>query len=184
MFAWFLVAVLLAAVLWALTSDSSSAERIQELIGWKHDQTILDASFTVGPHSFRYYKFSSAESSTNAALVGHFTSAAEAADRKDKGQPAEKESDNNVEVFVLTDSAFVIWQNGYSASMIYESGRATEGTVRADIPAGPGIYYLVFSNKSDPKTPKTVHAKVLLRYKSWSSNWFRRVKDWFGFGED
>jgi hypothetical protein len=48
--------------------------------------------------------------------------------------------------------------------------------VQADVPAGAGIYYLVFSNKSAPKTAKSVHANVLLRYKSWLPEWFRRMK--------
>jgi len=54
-----------------------------------------------------------------------------------------------------------------------------------DVPAGAGIYYLIFSNKAAPKTSKAVHATVLLRYKSWLPDWFRmmkgRVLDWIGF---
>ena len=92
--------------------------------------------------------------------------------------------DNGIEVYVLTDSAFTVWQNGYATSSIYESGKVAEGTVQAEIPAGAGIYYLVFSNKSAPKTPKSIHATVLLRYKSWLPDWFRRMKgrfwDWVG----
>ena len=69
--------------------------------------------------------------------------------------------DNNIEVSVLTDSAFTVWQNGYATSSIYESGKVAEGNVQAEVPAGAGIYYLVFSNKSAPKTAKAVHATVV-----------------------
>jgi hypothetical protein len=92
--------------------------------------------------------------------------------------------DNNIEVYVLTDSAFTVWQNEYATSSLYESGKVDAGNVQADVPAGAGIYYLIFSNKSSPKTPKSIHASILLRYKSWLPDWFRRMKgrfwDWVG----
>ena len=122
-------------------------------------------------------------------LKDHFHDGTSASDlhaaptRKDK-KDEDKEGDNNIEVSVLSEPAFTIWQNGYATSTIYESGRVAQGTVQADVPAGAGIYYLVFSNKLSPKTPKTVHANVLLRYKSWLPEWFRRMKgrlwNWLG----
>jgi hypothetical protein len=124
----------------------------------------------------------------NVAVVGQFTSAADSSNggnRRDTSKAKKQDVDNNLEVFVLTDSAFTVWQNGYATSALYESGKVAEGTVQADVPAGAGIYYLVFSNKSAPRTPKAVHATVLLRYKSWLPEWFRvmkgRVLDWIGF---
>jgi hypothetical protein len=123
--------------------------------------------------------------------VGQFTSAAadnsNGGNRRDptKARNKEKEDiDNNLEVYVLTDSAFTVWQNGYATSSLYESGRVREGSVQAEVPAGAGIYYLVFSNKSAPKTSKSVRATVVLRYKSWLPEWFRLMKgrllDWIG----
>jgi hypothetical protein len=178
-----LLAAVIGAILWAGTSDSPGAQQVQEFVGWKHDQIILDASFSVGPHTFRYYKFALPEGSVNVAVVGHFTSAAEisgAANRRDTSKGKNKEDiDNNIEVNVLTDSAFTVWQNGYATSSVYESGKVAEGSVQADVPAGAGIYYLVFSNKASPKTARSVHAAVLLRYKSWLPEWFRRMKGRF-----
>jgi hypothetical protein len=182
---------LVGVILWAGTSDSPSAQQVQEFVGWKHDRIILDAPFSIGPHTFRYYKFALPEGSVNVAVVGQFTSAADssnAGNRRDtpraKNKEKDQEIDNNVEVYVLTEPAFTIWQNGYATSSLYESGKVAEGTVQADVPAGAGIYYLVFSNKSAPKTAKVVKATVLLRYKSWLPEWFRRMKghflDWVG----
>jgi hypothetical protein len=190
-FLWILLAVLVGVILWAGTSDSPSAQLVQEFVGWKHDRIILDAPFSVGPHTFRYYKFALPEGSVNVAVVGQFTSAADssnAGNRRDtpraKNKEKDQEIDNNVEVYVLTEPAFTIWQNGYATSSLYESGKVAEGTVQADVPAGAGIYYLVFSNKSAPKAPKSVHATVVLRYKSWLPEWFRVMKgrflDWIG----
>ena len=176
---------LVAALLWVGISDSQSAQQVQEFVGWKHDQIILDSSFPVGPHTFRYYKFALPEGSVNVALVGQFTSAADNStlgsrktNDKNKGK-ADTQVDNNIEVYVLTDSAFTVWQNEYATSSLYESGKVDAGNVQADVPAGAGIYYLIFSNKSSPKTPKIIHASILLRYKSWLPDWFRRMKGRF-----
>src|SRR3984893_18498614 len=53
-----LLAVLAGLILWAGMSDSPTAQQVQEFVGWKHDRIILDEPFSVGAHTFRYYKFS------------------------------------------------------------------------------------------------------------------------------
>jgi hypothetical protein len=186
---WILLAILVGVVLWAVNSDSPSAQYVQEFVGFKQDRSILDSAFSVGPHTFRYYKFVLPEGSVNVAVVGQFQSAA---DSQNAGSPRNQtidknkntDNDNSIEVYVLTESAFTVWQNGYATSSLYESGKVAVGTVQAEVPAGAGIYYLVFSNKSSPKTPKTVHSTVVLRYKSWLPDWVRRMKnrfwDWIG----
>jgi hypothetical protein len=192
-FLWLLPVLFLAFLSWALISDNAGAQRIQDLVGMKQDRPILDSSFSVGPHTFRYYKFALPEGSVSVAVVGQFNATADfqasasrkatATDKTDKNKLSE--IDNTIEVYILTESAFTVWQNGYETSALYESGRIAEGSVQADVPAGAGIYYLVFSNKSSPKTSKTVHASVVLRYKSWLPDWFRslktRVSDWISF---
>ena len=178
---WVLLALCAGAIVWVASSESPIAQAMQEAVGWKHDQTILDTPFSVGPHTFRYYKFALPEGSVNVAVVGQFTTAGEAhgVKRSDSSKNQEKDSDNSIEAYVLSEAAFTIWQNGYAASSLYESGRVSEGTIHTDLPAGAGIYYLVFSNKFASKTGKNVQATVLLRYKSWLPEWFRRMKDRF-----
>jgi hypothetical protein len=184
---WVLLVILVGVILWVATSDSTGAQQVQEFVGLKQDRIVLDSAFTVGPHTFRYYKFALPEGSLNVAVVGQFTSAADGqstGDRKSKTKDADQDNDNNIEVYVLSEPAFTVWQNGYATSSLYESGKVAEGKVQADVPAGAAIYYLVFSNKAAPKTPKAIHATVLLRYKSWLPDWFRlmkgRVLDWVG----
>ena len=189
-FLWILLAVLVGVMVWAVTSDSSGAQQLQGFVGLKQDRVILDSSFSVGPHTFRYYKFALPEGSVNVAVIGQFTCVPDSLgssnrkDKSDKSKETEKSNDSNIEVYVLTDSAFTIWQNGYATSSLYESGKVAEGTVQTEVPAGAGIYYLVFSNRAAPRTPKAVHATMLLRYKSWLPDWFRRMKgrvmDWVG----
>ncbi len=191
---WLLLALFVVGILWVAVSDNPFAQQAQEFVGFKQDRIILDSAFSVGPHTFRYYKFALPEGSVNVTVVGHFSSAADAARvrriarvkraTKAKTRAATRNVDNNIETYVLTDAAFTVWQNGYATSSIYESGKVAEGTVQADVPAGAGIYYLVFSNKAAPKTPKAIHATVLLRYKSWLPDSLRRMKarfwDWVG----
>jgi ribosomal protein L40E len=179
-----LLGLLLAATVWVATSDNPFAQGLQELVGWKHDQPILGNPFSVSAHSFRYYKFSLPEGSLNVAIVGQFSASGGSrnAPRNDKTKDAG--ADDNIEVLVLSEPAFAVWQNGYAASAVYESGKVSQGAVQADLPAGAGVYYLVFSNKFSAKTAKNVTASVALRYKSWLPDWFRRVKglvwNWLG----
>jgi hypothetical protein len=185
---WILLAIFVAGILWVAMSDNPFAQQAQEFVGFKQDRIILDSAFSVGPHTFRYYKFALPEGSVNVTVVGHFSCAAEVAgatNRKsqaDKNKSTDSEVDNNIEAYVLTDAAFTVWQNGYATSSLYESGKVSEASVQADVPAGAGIYYLVFSNKSAPKTPKAIHATVLLRYKSWLPDSLRRLKARSGTG--
>ena len=181
---WSLLVVLLAAAVWAVTSDNPVAQGIQELVGWKHDQTVLDSPFTIGPHTFRYYKFALPPGSVNVAMIGQFNLTAEihnagSGPDKSSNKNGNLDQDGGVEVYVLSEPAFTVWQNGYATSSLYESGRVAAGAINQELPAGAGIYYLVFSNKFSPKTPKSVRSSVLLRYKSWLPESIRRGADRF-----
>jgi ribosomal protein L40E len=182
---WVLLAIVVAAVVWVAASDNPYAQGVQELVGWKHDQTILDAPFSVGAHTFRYYKFNLPEGSVNVAIVGQFAASMDASKNNRSGNDnnmdnkKDSSAENGIEVYVLSEPAFTVWQNGYATSAVYESGRVSEGKVQAELPAGAGIYYLVFSNKFAPKTAKNINADVLLRYKSWLPESLRRLKNGF-----
>jgi hypothetical protein len=178
---WVVLAILAIGVFWVSIIAGPIAQEVRGLLGFKPDRIIVDAAFSVGPHTFRYYKFAVPEASANVAAVGQFKSAAgnftvgspsPAGDQNASDQ--NKETDTSIEAYVLTEPAFKVWQKGSATSSLYDSGNVAEGTVQADIPAGAGIYYLVFSNKSAPKTSKAVHATVLLRYKSWLQRAFTR----------
>jgi len=175
---WIFLGIVVGAIVWVVGSDNPYAQGVQELVGWKHDQIILDTPFSVGAHTFRYYKFNLPEGSVNVAMVGQFSASGDG-NKNNRKDADSKDTDNNIEVYVLSEPAFTVWQNGYATSSVYESGRVSQGTVQAEIPAGAGIYYLVFSNKFAPKSAKNINADVVLRYKSWLPDWFRRMKDRF-----
>jgi ribosomal protein L40E len=176
----------LVAIVWAATSESPFAQGMQELAGWKHDQSILANPFSVSPHSFRYYKFALPEGSLNVAIVGQFAASNDSRNTgpTDKDKDKDGKRDSDIELYVLSEPAFTVWQRGYAASSVYESGRVSQGTVQAELPAGAGIYYLVFSNKFAPKAAKNINATFALRYKSWLPEWLRRTKgrlwNWLG----
>lgn len=182
-FLWMFAAVLLAAAVWVVSSDNPYALGVQEFVGWKHDQTILETPFSITAHNFRYYKFALPEGSTNVSIMGQFT--VTPGDTKTHARQAKnKDADSDIEVFVLSEPGFAIWQNGYATSSVYESGRVSQGKVETSLPAGAGIYYLVFNNKFSTETAKNVNAAFLVRYKSWLPEWFRKVKgnlwNWLG----
>ncbi len=176
-FLWLLLAFLLATVVWGATSENPFALGLQELVGWKHDQPVLETPFSVTPRNFRYYKFALPEGSMNVSIVGQFAASEKRGSAKSR-EKAEEDADR-IEVYVLSESAFAVWQNGYATSSVFESGRVSQGRVQAELPPGAGIYYLVFSNRFSSKTAKDVNATVLLRYKTWVPDWYRRTKERF-----
>lgn len=171
---WIVGGLLVAAALWVAFSDDPFAQSAQELAGWKHDQGIVDNSFSVAAHNFRYYKFALPQGSMHVSIVGKFDASSDA-----HGKDATKQSDNNIEVYVMSEGAFVAWQNGYSGTNVYESGRVSQGSVHADLPDGAEVYYLIFNNKFAASTAKHVDADVSLRYKNWLPETFRRMSERF-----
>jgi hypothetical protein len=169
---WVLLTILVGGILWVSISDGPIAQEARELLGVKQDRTIIDSTFTVGAHTFRYYKFSLPETTVNASVVGQFKSTAESS-------TAGSGDDNSIEAYVLTESAFTAWRTGNATSSLYDSGNVAESAVYADIPSSAGVYYLVFSNKSSPITRKAVHARVGVHYKSWLPDWLRHRKSGF-----
>jgi hypothetical protein len=173
-----ILALILIAIVWALTSERPFAQGIQELLACKHDQTVIDKPFSVGPRTFRYYKFSLSPGSANVALVGQFA----ATGANNPGSPAGG-ADDGVEVDVFDESAFSLWQTGGAAAAVFESGRVTQGAIDQRL-RGAGTYYLVFSNRFAQQTPKNVHASVLVRYPGWMPDIVRRTVGrfwgWFG----
>ncbi len=176
---WLLVLVLLGAVLWAATGESPAAQQVQKFVGWSHAQTIIDAPVSAKPRSFWSCEFTVPPGALHVSVTGEFSAAADSL-RNGNGSRDEsgKDADNGIEAYVLTDSAFVVWSSGYSTSTLYQSGAVAGATIDAPLPAGAGVYHLVFSNKVSPRA-KTVHATVLLRYKSWLPDAVVRSKERF-----
>jgi len=174
-----LLAVSLAAIMWAGTSESPEAQQVQEFVRWSHAETIVDTNVPVNPHGFSSSKFAVPQGALNVRITGDFGASSLRDGYENRGtKEIKNDRDPGIEAYVLTDPAFAVWISGYSTATLYESGPVAAGNLNAPLPAGAGVYHLVFSNKTSSRG-KTVHATVLLRYKSWMPDAVVRLKDRF-----
>jgi len=159
---WFFVPFLVLAGWWVSTTVSPVAQQVRDWITPVHTETVTEKTFSVNSRNFASYKFSVPSSTTNVEVSGEFSATG---------------ADNQIAVYVLADDAFVTWRSGYSANMLYDSGRVDHGAIEATIPAGAGSYYLVFDNRFSQRTGKTINANVTLRYKKWLPDWLLYLKE-------
>ena len=149
---WILGVVLLLGFLWAASSNHPFAQQLREYAG-SHTEAVGETVFSVKPRSFSSYKFTVPPGAANVVVSGQFS--------------ATGGSENDVEVYVLTDDAFVTLRSGYAASTYYDSGRVSQSNFQATLPFGGGAYYLVFDNRFSLRTPKLIHAVSTLHYNNW-----------------
>lgn len=114
-----------------------------------HTQLIANGAITIRAASYSYYKFFVPSGATNAVVNGRFT--------------ATGGIGNDIEVYVLTEDGFVNFSNGHQTPTYYNSGKATQDSIRAVLP-GSGTYYLVFNNNFSLITPKAVQLEAILQY--------------------
>jgi hypothetical protein len=175
---WLVVLLLLGAAVWVATSETPAAQQVQEFVHWAHTQTIVDTALSVNPHSFSSCEFTVPRGGLSISIVGEFSETPATPRKVDKSLGATKDLDANIEAYVLTDAAFAVWRSGYSAQTQYESGPVASATINAPLPAGGGVYHLVFSNRNSARAT-TVHATVLLRYKNWLPDALVHLKEQF-----
>jgi hypothetical protein len=175
---WLLLLVLLGALLWMATSETPTAQQLQELVRWSHTETLVDDTFSVNPNSFYSREFAVPRGALSITLTGEFSETPGALRKNRKSSEIGKDHETDIEAYVLTDAAFAIWRTGYSTQTQYESGPVANAIINAPLPARADVYYLVFSNRSSPRS-KTVHATVVLRYKNWVPGVVVHMKDQF-----
>ena len=179
-----LLAIVVAAIFWVLLSPNPFAQVLREFGGEKPDQVVLEKSFSVPPHGFRYYRFAVPEGSKAVSLVGQFTASvatgngAGPADAHGQMQAA----DYGIELVILAEPEFAAWQTGAGANPVYSSGRVSEGKVHADLPPSAAGYYAVFSNRFPTANLNRVNATLHLRFNSWVPDWIRHLHGgtWIG----
>lgn len=148
-------AVLLAvagAIAWLFTTNNSIAPRVKSFLTTAHTETITEGSVAIKPHGFASYKVAVPEGAIDVGMFGQFD--------------ARGRTENEVQVLLLTDSEFAVWQSGYGTSPFYDSGKVTKADIQAVLPSKAGDYYLVLSNKPS-RVEKTVHVVAGLRYDTW-----------------
>ena len=163
---WFLLPLLLIAIVAAALTNGFGSPELQTMFSPWHTETISGRTVSVNSRAFASCKFDVPSGTTDVAVSGEFIA---------MGGPAD-----GLEVYVFADNAFVTWKSGYDASNFYDSGKVTKSNISALLPPGAGSYYLVFDNRSSPRSAKTVHTDVTLRYKKWLPDWALYLKEKIG----
>ena len=160
---WLFLLLGLAAIWWVAASSSTTAQQFRELASGAHTEAISEKPFLVNSHSFSPYKFTVPSGAVNVFVSGPFSAASG--------------PENEVQVYVLSDDAFVTWRNGFAISPYYDSGKVSQGVIHATLPIGAGTYYVVFNNNFSAKAAKAVQADVTLHYNTWWPDWIFHLKD-------
>ena len=147
-----LLVAVVGAIAWLVRTDNALAAQLKSYLTTEHAETITDGSIAIKPHGFATYRVAVPEGAIDVGLTGEFEASGRA--------------DNEVQVLVLTDSEFVVWQSGYATSPFYDSGKVCKADMQASLPSRAGTYYLVLSNKPS-RVEKTVHVTAGLRYDTW-----------------
>jgi Double zinc ribbon len=149
---WTLVLAIAGAIAGLVTTDNALAPQLKSFLTTAHAETITDGSIAIKPHGFATYRLTVPEGAIDVSVSGRFEASGRA--------------ENNVQVLLLTDSEFAVWQSGYATSPYYDSGSVAKAEMQAVLPSNAGEYYLVFSNKPS-RLEKTVHVAAGLRYDTW-----------------
>lgn len=112
-------------------------------------ETVVSGAFIVEPRTFKPFKITLTPGMTNARLEGSFTASG---------------ARNDIEVTLLNEAQYANWQNRQRFDAAYVSGRVTSAKIAVTLPAGPGTYYVVFSNRFSIISNKAVTADVQLVY--------------------
>jgi hypothetical protein len=152
-----LVLIFLVGVIWwavkssdrATTTSGFPQQTTQVPPPQLHRITIGSGALTVRATGYAYYTLTVPSGASNVRLQGRFT--------------ASGGSGNDIEVFLLSDTQYINWQNGHSTYTLYNSGKVTTDNVDAVLPDA-GTYYLIFNNRFSLLTPKAIDENLALTY--------------------
>lgn len=164
---WTILVLFLLSIFWALFSANPFAQVIRQILGQHPDQIVLQSPFSISPHSFRYYTFRLPAKAKDIFLTGQFTAAEGAKLRALPSSSENRTEATGIEVLVLTESSFALWQKGTKAASLYDSGQVSRADVRVPIPPGEQLYYVVFNNRAVQSTVKRVDARLVLHFGGW-----------------
>lgn len=99
------------------------------------ENSIVDETPTIGPGEFVSYPFVVDVS----VMIGPFVTGA---------FDASLNSEATMEILVLTEPNFELWQNATSYTAVFQSGQSVGGEFEIPI-NGSGTFYLIFSNRGD-----------------------------------
>jgi hypothetical protein len=138
--------LILAWIVWQVTLHWNFSAAATNLPPISHTEVLGEAAFTVNAGTLHSYKVSVPAGAYGVNLKGHFSATG------GKG--------SDIEVFVFNQDGYTNWQNGHQARTFYSSGKVTQDTLNLNLPAQPGYYYVVFSNKFSLISQKAVQAHL------------------------
>jgi len=121
----------------------------------QHTDPIATGTFIVEPRTYKMFKIVVADGMTKPRLEGTFSATG---------------ARHDIEVTLLDEANYANWQNRRRFEPVYESGRVTNGTIAVDLPAAPGTWWIVFSNRFSLVSNKAVVADVKLCYDSLATS--------------
>ncbi|MGA9210583.1 MAG: zinc-ribbon domain-containing protein [Terriglobales bacterium] len=151
-----LVPLLLLVVVLALykllnTPEQGGGTQLQRATSQQYTMTLPNRTLPVQPRGLNATKFVIPEGAFDVRMEGHFSVS---------GGPGD-----DIEAYVFDDSSFTSWQDRHVAVPIYSSaGRVSDGDIKITLPAGPGMYWIVFNNRFSLLSAKTVEANVTVYY--------------------
>jgi hypothetical protein len=140
--------VLLPILLFGIWCTAISTRQFRRLSTQSQIEQIANTPVTVNADGYYSYMFKVPPGARNAIVQGHFSAAGG--------------TGNEIEAYILSKDDFERWWNGEHRPTIYQSGKVTQGTINASLPAG--AYYLVLSNQVSRASPKVVRIDVTLTY--------------------
>ena len=144
-------------------SRFQSVSQMAEALQPTHDQGMIDETVSIASRGFFSRELSVPAGASDVTLDGDIS----AGDAPDEA----------VDIYIFSEPSFLVWRNGYSAESAYESGRVSQANIRASLPSGAGVYYLVISNKASKKKVNAIRATLTLHYRSVIPNFLLRWKD-------
>ncbi len=115
-----------------------------------HSIPLVSDGLTINQLGYSYFKLQVPAKASSVEFHGNFTASGGAG--------------NMVEAFLFSADGYENWQRQQYANPLYRSGRVSMDQMDAELPSGPGTYYLVFNNKFSELTPKTIHVQAKLTY--------------------
>jgi hypothetical protein len=115
-----------------------------------HSIPVANEGITINQLGYSYFKLQVPAQASSVEFHGNFTASGGAG--------------NMIEAFVFSEDGYESWQKQRYSDPFYSSGRVSMDRIDANLPSGPGTYYLVFNNKFSLLSPKTIHVEAKLTY--------------------
>ena len=142
---WLLLPILVVGV-WLTATVTRQFQRVSPS---SRIEQIANTPVTVKADRYYYYAFRVPPAAKNAIVKGYFKTAGGAG--------------NEIEAYILSRDDFEQWWYGKPSQAFYQSGKVTQSTINALLPAD-GIYYLVLNNQVSLASSKVVQIDVALAY--------------------